>query len=172
VLRQAEDVRIDRQYGNLLFAHRDPAGNVTGYEYKGAKAAGFAAGGKRQLYATGESEAPARLVIVESGLDALSKHALEGRGDTLYVSIGGALSAHQVTQIKALARRHPSAEVIAAFDADQGGDRYTAKVREAVSRATDGRAGLEKGQDWNDRLRQEQQRQGERHRGRGGPASS
>ena len=116
-----------------------------------------------------QSEAPARIVIVESGLDALSKQALEGRGDTLYVSIGGALAAHQLTRIKALARRHPSAEVIAAFAADQGGERYTAKVRAAVSRARDGRAELEKGQDWNERLRQEQQRQGERQRGRGGP---
>ena len=169
VLRQAQDVRIDRQWGNLLFAHRDGAGNVTGYEYKGAQAGGFAAGGRRQLYATGQGEEPARIVIVESGLDALSKQALEGRGDTLYLSIGGALAAHQLTRIKALARRHPSAEVIAAFDADQGGERYTAKVREAVSRARDGRAELEKGQDWNERLRQEQQRQGERQRGRGGP---
>lgn len=52
--------------------------------------------------------------------------------------------------------------MIAAFDRDQGGDRYTAKVREAVTRAKDGRAELESGQDWN-----EQQRQAERQRGRG-----
>ena len=94
VLLQAEDVRTDRQYGNLLFAHPDRAGNVTGYEYKGAKAGGFAAGGRRQLYTTCQTEAPARIVITESGLDALSKQAMEGRRDTLYLSIGGALSLH------------------------------------------------------------------------------
>ncbi len=173
VLQQADDVRTDRQYGNLWFAHRDPAGNVTGYEYKGEQAAGFAAGGRRQLYATGETEAPARLVIVESGLDALSKQAMEGRGDTLYVSIGGALSPHQVKQIQGLARRHPGAEVVAAFDADRGGDRYTDKIREAMPGAKDGREGLSQGQDWNDKLRQVQEaRQCQRSRpGRGRPGA-
>ena len=55
--------------------------------------------------------------------------------------------------------------MIAAFDRDQGGDRYTAKLRGGgLPRVTDGRADLDGGQDWNDRLRQDQQAQQQRPR--------
>lgn len=56
--------------------------------------------------------------------------------------------------------------MIAAFDKDQGGDRYTAKLREALPRATDDRADLDAGQDWNDLLRQDQQADQQRQRTR------
>jgi DNA primase len=105
-------------------------------------------------------------MVTESGLDALSKQAIEGRRDTLYLSAGGALSSHQVEQIRGPVRQHRGAEVVAAFDRDQGGDRYTKAIREALPRATDGRADLEAGQDWNDKLRQDQQAQAERQRTR------
>lgn len=159
VLISARDARTDRQYGNLLFAHRDAAGTVIGYEYKGAGAAGFSSGGRRGLYVTGEVEAPVRIVITESGLDALSVQALEVRDDTLYASIGGALAPHQVEQIGELVRRHQGAEVIAAFDRDSAGDRYTEKLREALPEARDGRESLEVGQDWNDVLRDRARRE-------------
>jgi hypothetical protein len=88
-----DQVREDRR-GNVLFAHRDSAGNILGFEVKGGTWSGFAKGGQKTLAVYGSDPArrdPAR-IVVESGIDALSLAQIEQRRDTLYVSTGGAIA--------------------------------------------------------------------------------
>ncbi len=142
-------VRVDRR-NNALFPHYDKEG-LCGFEVKNKSFTGFAAGGRKGLWYSQTKITDARLVLVESAIDAMSFHVLYGDLFTRYMSTGGELNPQQPLLLRgAMEKLHPSAVVVLGFDDDEGGEKITKEV-EAVAPA--GRTLLrmkpEGGKDWN-----------------------
>ncbi|MBF0268781.1 MAG: relaxase/mobilization nuclease domain-containing protein [Alphaproteobacteria bacterium] len=147
-----DQVREDGR-GNVLFAHRDQAGNVLGFEVKGPNWSGFAKGGQKTLaiFGTSDSRKSAlRIVLTESGIDALSLAQMEGRADTLYVSTGGGFGKRTLEEVKALVAAHSGAEIALGFDNDYAGEEMAEKVSEAFDFETTRLRPI--GKDWNEDL--------------------
>jgi hypothetical protein len=147
-----DQVREDGR-GNTLFAHHDQAGNVVGFEVKSAAWSGFAKGGQKTLAVFGASAArrqPGRIVIADSGVDALALAQIERRGDTLYVSTGGVVGRRTADELRQLGNRHRNADILLAFGRHSAGDRLADRVREVIGR---GERHLPEGTDWTDALK-------------------
>jgi hypothetical protein len=126
--------RIDAR-GNVLFAHRDEAGVLTGFEVKNRGFTGFAAGGTKSAWQSAARESDRALVVTESAIDALSHHQLysEQRKTTRYLSTAGQPSKAQIELLDAtLARLARATTVVAAVDADAAGHALAARIRELV----------------------------------------
>ena len=144
---------MDRR-NNALFPHYDKDG-LCGFEVKNKGFTGFASGGVKGLWYSQAKATDGRLVLVESAIDAMSFHALQGDIFTRYMSTGGELNPQQPTLLRdAMEKLHPSAAVVLAFDNDEGGDKIAGEV-EAVAPA--GRKLLrvrpEGAKDWNQILK-------------------
>jgi hypothetical protein len=157
--RFAGRIRIDG-YGAAVFPHYDADGNVCGYELKNRDGfTGFAPGGSKGLFLSNDTVHDNRLVITESGIDALSYAALFDGPHVRYGSIGGKPTPAQHAILGAVISRMPhGSEIVAAMDADDAGKRL-ADWMEEIFRAS-GRADLRfrrdqpaTGKDWNDMLR-------------------
>ena len=150
----ADEVRVDAR-GNALFAHRDAADNVVGFEIKNDGFSGFAKGGRKALALFGPRNAQ-RIVVTESGLDALSVAQLErlqGRRDpTLYVSTGGAIGARALDQLADLALGRT---VALALDADPAGQVMAERISGRIAPVAREIVALPPsfGKDWNEVLR-------------------
>lgn len=132
--RFAGRVRIDPR-GNAVFPHFDAEG-LCGYEIKNHGFSGFAAGGKKGLWFSHSQPGDRRLVLAESGIDALSHAVLfpDGEDRTRYASLGGKPNAQQPTLIQlTIARLPDGAEVVAAFDADAAGRMLAEMARLATA---------------------------------------
>ena len=153
VAAYASALRMDKK-GNVLFGHTNQDGQIVGFEIKGLGFSGFAKGGVRLLCRLGsEGVEPVKIALTESGVDALSLAQLTGRRDALFCSTGGALSSHTLGQITALAAKHPAAEILLAFDNDDGGDEFAAHVEKALAGREGVRRLVPKLKDWNDDLK-------------------
>jgi hypothetical protein len=131
-LRFADSWRVDRR-GNVLFAHRDESGALTGFEVKNRGFTGFAAGGTKTAWQSRAFPGDQKLIITESAIDALSHHQLY-RDAAVYVSTAGAPSSAQMEQLgRLLARLEPETTVVAAFDNDEAGHKI-AKGIELMTR--------------------------------------
>ena len=125
--------KVDRR-GNVLFAHTDDEG-LTGFEIKSVGFTGFARGGRKALWQSAALAEDTRLVITESAIDALSYHQLHGGRGARYVSTGGAIGHDQAALLtRVIERLVPAGAVIAAVDADRGGD-LLATTLEGLARA-------------------------------------
>ncbi|SEQ88374.1 hypothetical protein SAMN05428995_11512, partial [Loktanella sp. DSM 29012] len=85
--------------GEVLFAHRDAADNIVGFEvaFESSEAdagTGFAAGGQRTVWTMGDAATAQRAVVTNYASEALQLAKDEDRDDTLYISVGGAVGAH------------------------------------------------------------------------------
>jgi len=153
IQRFQSEIRIDSR-GNALFAHRDAAGNVVGFETKNHDFAGFAKGGQKTIAVFGPATTK-RIVVTESGLDALSLAQLEARDDTRYVSLGGAPGRRAFDELRRLAAA--ADQVVIGTDNDAAGDAIAVRIRAALA----GMPGLAVtagkppagNKDWNDALR-------------------
>ena len=146
-------VRVDRR-NNALFPHYDKDG-LCGFEVKNKDFTGFASGGVKGLWYSQTKTTDGRLVLVESAIDAMSFHVLQGDEHTRYMSTGGELNPQQPLLLRgAMEKLHPSAVVVLAFDDDEGGEKITKEIK-AVAPA--GRKLLrmrpEGGKDWNQVLK-------------------
>ena len=109
--------------GNVLFAHTDDAGIVTGFEVKNHGFTGFAAGGRKTAWQSAALPGDRALVIAESAIDALSHYQLhpEERGSTRYLSTAGQPSRAQLDVLdRVYASMTPGSTIVAAVDADAG----------------------------------------------------
>jgi hypothetical protein len=157
--RFAGRVRIDGR-GNTVFPHFDAAG-LCGYEVKNRGFTGFAAGGKKGLWFSHTQPDDRRLVLAESAIDALSYATLfpDAEDQTRYASLGGKPSPRQMGLVQATIARLPaSAEIVAAFDADEAGRLLVEAIGLVVAKAIRiGEAALvlqvnlpsAEGEDWN-----------------------
>lgn len=163
--RFAGRIRMDAR-GNVVFPHFDRTG-LCGYEIKNHGFTGFAAGGTKGLWFSHTRLHDTRLVLAESAIDALSYAALfpDAEDRTRYASLGGKPNSQQPSLVKAtIARLTKGSEIVAAFDADDGGRNLVDVIRlvtEAVASEA-GRTDLifkvglpaEDGADWNQILQQ------------------
>lgn len=137
--------------GNVCFPHYDESGAVCGWEVKNKGFTGFSAGGKKQIgiyKASPEAKlGNGRLVIVESGIDALSYKELHAKPTDMIVTIGGEMSPEQLARLAKAMEKAP--EVVIATDRDQGGEKIAKRLLELRSDST---RELPKGKDWNDDL--------------------
>lgn len=148
----ADHVRIDTR-GNVAFRHKDRNG-VTGWELKNRGFTGFAAGGRKSLFACRiGTEAPAphpRLVIAESAIDVMSFYQFDPKPG-LFLSFAGALSPDQRTLLADVLTRYPNAEILTATDTDPDGEGFATLIQSLRPDAR--RARSPEGKDWNDALR-------------------
>jgi hypothetical protein len=162
-------LRVD-QRANAIFPHFDTAGSAIGWEMKNKNFTGFAQGGSKGLWLSHAFPHDTRLVLAESGIDALSYARLFADPNTRYASTGGGWSPKTAEMIQNAAENlareaNGSARVILAFDNDDAGQDYTARAEELLR----GRIHFEvhqpptPGQDWNNVLldqQMDQQREG------------
>ncbi|QDJ12257.1 Hypothetical protein HVPorG_03886 (plasmid) [Roseomonas mucosa] len=141
------------------FAHRDHAGHLTGIEIRGPEYRGFSAGGDKTLFrlpgAVPASRLPVtRLAVTEAPIDAMSLAAIERlRGDTLYLGTAGGMGPHTLEALGQLLEGlagNPAARVVAAFDADTQGERYTGFLEEMAAKAGVATERLTPPDGWND----------------------
>jgi len=147
--------------GNVLFVHRDREG-ISGFEVKNHGFTGFAAGGTKTCWHSAAYRSDAALVVAESAIDALSYHELHARADARYVSTAGMPSALQLGLLeRAAAKMASGSTIIAAVDADRGGDLLSHVLKRCMAQShvrfvrhspTQARA-----KDWNDVLRMQRQ---------------
>lgn len=154
VATAADRLRLDER-GNVAFRHDDLDG-LTGWELKNRTFTGFAGGGRKALFALrvgyGRDEAPPRLVVTESALDALSFHQLDP-APALLLSFGGGLSEQQGELLRHVLTKYPAAAILTATDNDDQGEKYAAFIASIRPDAT--RARSPKGKDWNDAVKPE-----------------
>lgn len=114
--------------GSIWAAHVDLTGRIVGWEERGRDWQGFATGGGKALFCVGDDDGARRLCVTEAAIDAMSLAALEGcRPDSLYTSTAGGWAPATETRIRAFASR-PGAQLVAAFDGDDQGDTYAARL--------------------------------------------
>lgn len=112
-------------FGGIYVAHRDfKTGSILGFEQRweqnGEKnKARFAKGGRKSAAVFGDARRASRLVVVESGLDALALAEIENRHDTIYASTGGGFGA---ATDRALAHLAQGREILSGFDNDRAGE--------------------------------------------------
>lgn len=157
-------VRIDRR-GAAVFPHVDVDGQICGYELKnklsdGRTFTGFSPGGRKGIYLSNKTACDRRLVLVESGIEALSYAAMFGNLEvTRYGSIGGKPTPVQRTIMCAAILEMPGgSEIVAATNADEAGRELAAGMKGIFDQG--GRADLafrrdepHGANDWNDLLR-------------------
>jgi Toprim-like len=151
--------------GNVLFAHRDDGGELTGFEIKNRGFTRFAPGGTKSTWQSGTDADDRFAVVTESAIDALSYHQLHrDRADRArYFSTAGAPGRGQLTILGNLFSSLPAGvTVVAAVDADEAGRKLAARLEELVR--THAHLGFERhepvgAKDWNELVQKEQSAQ-------------
>lgn len=101
---QARDLRVLPD-GTILFAHRDQAHNILGFEIArqavdGTIQSAFAQSGRRTGVMFGDPATATRLVISTWAADAKVLQAHEDRSDTIYLSLGGRVDADTTARVQ------------------------------------------------------------------------
>lgn len=150
----AAAVRIDPR-GNAVFPHRD-RGGVCGWELKNRDFRGFNPGGRKGLWVSRPRPDDDRLVVAESGLDALSYAALFGTAGGRFVSLAGRPGGVQLDLFAGACRKLSSGgTVVLAVDADDAGAALADLLEEVArdaGRQVRVHAPERPGDDWNDVL--------------------
>jgi hypothetical protein len=148
-------IRQDER-GNVCFRHIDQTG-ITGYEIKNKGFTAFATGGEKAVFTCriNENQPIARVVVVESAIDAMSYHELRGneKTGTLFLSFAGGMSDKQKEVLKSyltLEGLTDKAEIIAATDNDKAGNDFAAILK---TMRPDCKRESPTGKDWNDDLK-------------------
>jgi hypothetical protein len=146
---------------NVLFAHTDDAGALTGFEIKNHGFTGFATGGRKAAWQSVARPSDRALVVTEGAIDALSHHQLhrESADKTRYLSTAGAPGRGQLELVDRILGRLPAmCWVVAAFDADDAGDALARRIQ-AMARSHHPQLAFVRdvppcGKDWNEVLQQ------------------
>lgn len=148
--RFAGTLREDSRH-KVLFPHQDGQG-FAGFESRYHDWTSFSLGGIKALWCSNSFPTDTRLVLVESGIDALSHFQLHRDERTRYGSTGGTCSSHQLEVLRATFRTlPPRTTVCLAFDRDAAGDLLADQVRQLGGAAFE-RIKTPVGKDWNEFL--------------------
>ncbi|HEY4013358.1 MAG TPA: toprim domain-containing protein [Polyangiaceae bacterium] len=147
--------------GNVVFAHRDDAGALTGFEIKNRGFTRFAPGGTKSAWQSNVDPGDCFAVVTESAIDALSYHQLHReRGDrSRYLSTAGSPGRAQLTLLgRVFGNLRGGVTVVAATDADEAGRKLAARLAELVGPQVN--LGFERhepvgAKDWNELLQWE-----------------
>lgn len=145
-------IRQDRR-GNTVFLHR----NTTGFCGAELKNVGFTGCPKDSLKGIWHSrlyEQDNRLVLCESGIDNLSYHVLHGDPNDRYISLAGNFSPEQQQIVKrAIDKMPPQSCIVAAFDNDREGHKYSETIESMVPPDKIFQRDIPISKDWNDDLK-------------------
>jgi hypothetical protein len=153
-------VRVDAN-GNAVFPHYNEAG-LCGYEIRGDNFKGFAAGGSKGLWFSSNLSQAKRLVITESGINALSHAQLKNDPEAAYISIAGSMNEHQPELIKKVFEKaaERGAEVVLAVDNDKAGQDFAATIGAVASEnGLSFKSDVPKLNDWNAELIEQERRE-------------
>lgn len=148
--RFAGKINTDK-YKNAIFPHYDDRG-LCGFEKKNKSFTGFAKGGEKTVWFSNFFKRDTKMVIVESGIEALSHYALFKPENSRYVSMGGGWSPEAMKLVKKMMDEF-SGDIVTAFNNDAGGWDMEKRFRdEAGDRSIISEYPEEVGQDWNEML--------------------
>ena len=133
--RFAGKIYQDR-YGNAVFPNYDKEG-VCGLELKNHDKSVFIKGSAKGLWVSRVGASDTVLVIAESGIDALSYHALFKKQDATYAAVcGGMKKETQYDLVLSLMQNLKNLQtVILAVDNDEGGMKIAGKLQESIEGA-------------------------------------
>jgi len=144
--------------GNVCFPHSNGQG-ISGYEKKNAGFTGFSPGGEKGLFASRVPEKFEKIVVCESGIDALSHAELHPDNNAAYISIAGQMSPEQEQLLKDVIERNSDKIFVAGFDNDPAGRGFAQDLEKmcdekGVAMETD--LPRTPDMDWNDEIEQYQ----------------
>jgi hypothetical protein len=149
--RFAGMIRQD-DHKNVLFPHRDYEG-LSGAEIENKDFASFVKVRSKAVWHSKATPDDKKLVITESGIDALSYHQIKGNRYTRYLSVGRDMSSSQEQIIKAAIKKMPhGSEIVAGFNKNLQGDRFAERLKSLVPQANIKREVPAIGKDWNEHL--------------------
>lgn len=139
-------------FRNVVFPHFDELG-VCGFEKRNRNFKGFPKGGTKSLWLSNRLKSDSTMIIVESGIDALSHYALFKTQKTRYLSIGGEPSPAAWVLIGKIINKYYQAggKIVSGVDNDDGGFSLDEKLRALA--ATPITRSLPKNDDWNEMLK-------------------
>jgi hypothetical protein len=156
--RFAGMVRQD-DHNNVLFPHRDHEG-LSGAEIENNNISGFMKVRSKAVWYSKATPNDKRLVITESGMNALSYHQIKGSQHTRYLSLGGDMSGSQEQIIKAAIKKMPrDSEIIAGFNKSLQGERFAERLKSLAPQANIKREVPAIGKNWNELLQAMQKKQ-------------
>lgn len=144
--------------GNVCFPHYNSNG-ISGYEKKNQNFTGFSAGGEKGFFASRVPEKFEKIVVCESGIDALSHAELHPDNNAAYISIAGQMSPEQEQLLKDVIERNSDKIFVAGFDNDPAGRGFAQDLEKmcdekGVAMETD--LPRTPDMDWNDEIEQYQ----------------
>ncbi|MFT9091321.1 MAG: DUF3991 and TOPRIM domain-containing protein [Gluconacetobacter sp.] len=132
-----QDIVREGGYGAAWFAHHDDDGRICGVEMRGPETRLCKANTVKTLFrfTPVRGRAPInRMVVTEAAIDALSCALLDRKVDecrSVYVSTAGGMGVATCAAITAWleeVRHDPAAELVAAVDDDEAGDRFASRL--------------------------------------------
>lgn len=152
--RFSEQVLTDGN-GNAIFPHYHIG--LAGYEIENVDSPGFSTGGERGLwYSHGLDGQSKRITICASGIDCLSHAQLHPDHDSDYVSIAGALSISQKSDLEMIARvaSRGGIKIVIAVGNSPEGEKLAEELEGIFEKngVETLREIPEHGKDWNDNL--------------------
>ena len=144
------------KYANVCFPNWDEKG-FSGFEKRNKNNfKSFSTGGDRGIWFSKAKKTDKSIAIFESGIDALSYFQLKDDGHTQYVSIGGQLGKTQSRLINKIVEKNQDKIIKLCFDNDEPGLKYITSILETNKQSKNFQIDIpnEKGQDWNDILKQ------------------
>lgn len=145
-------IKQDRR-GNTVFLHRNLDG-YCGAEMKNNKFTGCPKDSLKGIWHSRLYNDDNRLVICESGIDNLSYHILHGKAHDRHISTAGNFSPEQQEIVKrAIEKMPPGSKIIAGFDNDTDGHKYTETIKVMVPEDKQYHRHSPVNKDWNDDLK-------------------
>ncbi len=144
------------KYRNAVFPHYDDDG-LCGFEKKNKGYTGFTQGGTKTVWISNCFKSDERLVIVESGIEALSHYAIYKDEKTRYASMSGSWSEDALKLIISI-HKNFEGETVLAFNNDAPGLELIEKFKGAIgeeSKAVRTELPETDGFDWNNQLTQQ-----------------
>ena len=154
-------LRTDER-NNVLFAHRNFAGDLSGFEIKNRRFNGFAPGGIKTLFQSAPTPGAETAVLCESGIDLLSVAAIFGTQRKRFFSTAGQISPLQIECVIGCLRSMTDLKTTwLAFDNDEAGIRLGERFESEIIKAFPSCQIVFKlpdapGSDWNDQLKAQQ----------------
>ena len=158
------------EHNNVVFPHFKGK-EIVGYVKKNYKFSGFSEGGEKLLWKSNQFPSDTRLVVCEAAIDGLSyatmlaenpKHK-ESFFHTRFISIDGGMSPEAEKALRTEVASLPEKGiVVAAFDNDSQGEKYTKKLKEICAEChREMKVAIPKQKkDWNEVLQSYRERQG------------
>lgn len=148
---------FEDRYGNAVFPHQDGQG-VCGLELKNHDKGVFMRGSEKALWLGRTDPADSRLVLAESGIDALSHFALFQPENTAYAAVSGGMRDKQFDFLLEVIRNMPYLEsIILAVDNDEGGQKIAKRIEGTIAGKFTGQIKRhvpeQAGLDWNNVLK-------------------